>query len=80
MEDRIYEVLESVKRDLELRFLWRSFINKKNQLIVKVPYDLRETFEVEAMLQTTLEYVTEKYDIYLDYTFNEDMIKVEILF
>lgn len=80
MEERIYEVLESVKKDLELRFQWRSFINKKNQLIVKVPYDLRETFEVEEMLQTTLDYVTEKYDIYLDYTFNEDMIKVVVLF
>lgn len=80
MENRVFGILESVKRDLELRLLWKSFINKRNELIVKVPYDLRETFEVEIMLLSTLEYVTEMYDVYFDYTFHEDMIKVAVLF
>ena len=70
------QMLEEVKGDLYLRHRWQSVITKGGYLIIKIPYELEQTFEVECMLQMALEDLSFKLDVYFDYEFYENKIKV----
>ena len=70
------EILEEVQWGLYSKYRWKSVITKGGYLIIKIPYELEEMFEVECMLQMTLEDLSFKLDVHFDYEFYENKIKV----
>lgn len=73
------EVLRKVKRELWIRNRFNSKITKGNYIVIDIPYELQESFEIEVMIQMVLEDMAEVCDTHFDYEFLFDQIKIYVL-
>ena len=72
-------ILDDISKSLWIRNRLKSTKTKGGYLVVNVPYELSESYEIEEMVQMSLEEITEKYDVYLDYELFLDKVKIYIL-